>query len=54
MKATLEGVTTKMISVAEFFCLDVKKFKLEELFSDLLGFLKELENAKKVCLSLTV
>ena len=37
-----------MGKVAEFFCQDVKKFKLEELFVDILNFLRELENAQKV------
>ena len=45
---TLDKVTQKMNTVAEFFCQEIKKFKLEELFVDLLNFLKELENAQKV------
>lgn len=48
LKVTLDQVTDKMKKVAEFFCQEVKKFKLEELFLDLLNFLKELENAGKV------
>ena len=48
LKDTLDKVTEKMNAVAEFFCQDVKKFKLEELFGDLLSFLKELETASKV------
>lgn len=45
---SLDRVTEKMGKVAEFFCQEPKKFKLEELFVDLLNFLKELENAQKV------
>ena len=48
LKVSLERVTEKMNKVAEFFCLDIKKCKLEELFTDLLNFLRELENAQKV------
>lgn len=48
MKLTLDKLTEKMNQVAEFFCQETKKFKLEELFGDLLSFLRELENAQKV------
>lgn len=45
---SLDRVTDKMNRVAEFFCQEVKKFKLEELFADVLNFLRELETAQKV------
>lgn len=48
LKLTLDKVTHKMNTVAEFFCQEVKKFKLEELFEDLLKFLRELEKAHEV------
>ncbi len=48
LKASLGAVTKKMNSVAEYFCQDSKKFKLEDLFAAVLNFLRELENAKKV------
>ena len=48
LKVTLDKVTHKMNAVAEFFCQDVKKFKLEELFADLLNFLRELQKAQEV------
>lgn len=49
LKISLDQVTEKMNQVAVFFCQEVKKFKLEELFGDVLSFLRELENAQKVC-----
>ena len=52
LKANLAAVTKKMNTVADYFCQDCKKFKLEDLFSSLLKFLKELENAQKVSQSL--
>ena len=48
LKLSLDKLTEKMNQVAEFFCQETKKFKLEELFGDLLNFLRELENAQKV------
>lgn len=48
LKANLDAITKKMNTVAEFFCQDSSKFKLEELFAALLNFLRELENAQKV------
>lgn len=48
LKVSLDRVTEKMHKVADFFCQETKKFKLEELFVDLLSFLRELENAQKV------
>lgn len=48
MKVSLDRLTEKISKVAEFFCQETKKFKLEELFADILNFLRELENARKV------
>lgn len=48
LKIKLDEVTTKMNGVADYFCQETKKFKLEELLIDLLSFLKELESAEKV------
>lgn len=48
LKQSLDKVTEKMHDVATFFCQETKKFKLEELFVDLLSFLKELATANKV------
>ena len=48
LRLSLDKVTEKMNGVAEFFCQETKKFKLEELFIDLLNFLRELETAQKV------
>jgi len=48
LKSSLAAVTKKMNTVAEYFCQDSKKFKLEDLFSSLLSFLRELGNAQKV------
>ena len=48
MKISLEAATKKMNKVANYFCQDTKKFKLEELFLDMLNFFRELENADKV------
>ncbi len=45
---SLEKVSDKMNKVAKYFCQETKKFKLEELFVDMLAFLRELENANKV------
>ena len=48
LKLSLDKLTEKMNEVAVFFCQETKKFKLEELFLDLLNFLRELETAQKV------
>ncbi len=48
LKLSLDKLTEKMNEVAGFFCQETKKFKLEELFLDLLSFLRELGNAQKV------
>lgn len=54
LKISLDQVTEKMNQVAVFFCQEVKKFKLEELFGDVLSFLRELENAQKVYVTTTI
>ena len=48
LTASLEGVEKKMKVVAEYFCEDAKKFKLEELFSELLLFVRGFEGAVEV------
>ncbi len=45
---SLDGVSRRMKETATYFCQDVSKFKLDELFKELLNFIKELENAIKV------
>lgn len=48
LQASLEDVNKKMKSAALYFCQDASKFKLEELLAELLTFVNDFSNAKKV------
>lgn len=48
LSTNLGEVEKKMMTVAEYFCEDHNKFKLEELFSELLSFIQQFEEAAKV------
>ena len=46
---SLDSVSERMRTTSDYFCIDSSKFKLEELLTELLRFIKEVENAVKVC-----
>ena len=45
----LASIEKQLKGIAEYFCEDPKKFKVEELFADLLAFIRTYEGAVKVC-----
>ena len=48
LQASISSVSDKMKSAAVYFCQDASKFKLEELLTELLTFVKDFTSAKKV------
>ena len=48
LQASMGDVSEKMKSAAQYFCQDTSKFKLEDLLAELLTFVKDFTNAKKV------
>ena len=48
LTASLGAAQKKAERVIEYFCEDIKKVKLEEIFSQLLGFTKQLHTAMEV------
>ena len=48
LQASIHDVSDKMKSAAVYFCQDASKFKLEELLTELLTFIKDFTSAKKV------
>ena len=48
LKANMKAVQDKTTEIANYFCEDTSKFKLEGLLMELNGFITELEQAKKV------
>ena len=48
LQASIGSVNDKMKSAVVYFCQDASKFKLEELLTELLTFVKDFTSAKKV------
>ena len=48
LSGELEELEKQMKNVAEYFCEDPKKFKIENLFTDILVFVKTFEGAVEV------
>ena len=48
LKSMLADITRKSEEVADYYLLDKSKFKVEELLKEVLGFVKDLQEARKV------
>ena len=48
LQGSMENVSKKTKSAAQYFCQDASKFKLEELLVEILTFVRDFSNAKKV------
>ncbi len=48
LAVSLEVVDRKMAVVAEYFCEDANKFKLETLFEEIISFVRGFEGAVEV------
>ena len=48
MSDSVDDLNKKLEKIAEFFCEDKQKFKVEELFSRLLKFIEQLPTLAKV------
>ena len=49
LSAGLKDIHKQLKQIAEYFCEDHGKFKIEDLFADLLAFIRTYEAAIEVC-----